>query len=131
MFLWISAKKKWCKRNQQQNAMKKIQKCGHINKTTKTNKRHHIFINVKKNLKKNLKFINVKKLNTHIMMNLNDCNSKLWFIIIKFNNVYYWIIISQIQKFAEIWNQKIYIFCVEHFQRRFFFIDDFEKHFDI
>ena len=32
---------------------------------------------LKKTRKKILKFVDVKKLNTHVMTNLNDCNSKL------------------------------------------------------
>ena len=57
--------------------MEKIQKCDHINGATKTNKRHRIFINVKKDSKEKVEIRQCQKLNMHVMTNLNDCNSEL------------------------------------------------------
>ena len=73
----------------------------------------------------------MKKLNAFVATFLKNCDFESISIIVKFNDIRHHININQIEKFAKKRNQKIYIFCVEHFRRFFSRIIDMNKFFEL
>ena len=76
----------------------------------------------------NFQIENAKKLNARVTTKINNCKFESCSVIVKLNEFRHRININQMKKFAAKRNQKIYVFCVDHFRRS---VSDFARFNDL